>query len=191
MERVMKTYTNHSGGCTGSDMEWETQGRKYGVKSIAYSFGNHIQYGQNQRKLTLDELNEGYKHVKIAAETLNRPLVYLENKPYVKNLISRNWYQVVNSECIFAIGKFISNSRSIVDGGTGWAVQMAIDNKKPVFFYNQPTLKWTRFNYDTFTFEVISDAPILTENFAGIGTREIELSGKGAISSVYKKTFQI
>jgi len=34
----------HSGGCPGADMEWEREGEKYGVKTIAYSFYNHVHY---------------------------------------------------------------------------------------------------------------------------------------------------
>ena len=87
-------YVNHSGGAAGADMEWETQGRKYGVKTNAYSFGNHSQYSKNQCKLTLVELGEGEIHAKKASYSLKRPWKYIENKEYVKNLISRNWFQV-------------------------------------------------------------------------------------------------
>lgn len=42
--------------------------------------------------------------------------------------------QVKNSDAVFAIGHLV---RGIVDGGTGWAVQMAIDDGKPVYVYDQ------------------------------------------------------
>ena len=58
-------YVCHSGGCPGSDMEWEDEGNKYGVKTIAYSFYNHIQDSANQKILTVDELNEGFKNLMI------------------------------------------------------------------------------------------------------------------------------
>ena len=34
------------------------------------------------------------------------------------------------------------------------------------------------------------DTPVLTKNFAGIGTREINDAGKQAIRDVYDKTFE-
>jgi hypothetical protein len=192
------TYTNHSGGCPGSDMEWENQGLKYGVKTIAYSFGNHVQYGRNQCKLTQDQLNEGYEKCKIAAETLKRPWKYIENKPYVKNLLARNWFQVKNADCIYAIGRFVKGSKKmLVDGGTGWAVQMAIDNNKHVRFFEQDEDYWYRYdlrqflrNMEYISFhEPLTSIPTLTENFAGVGTREINENGKRAISDVYKRAF--
>ena len=64
-------YICHSGGCAGADMMWETEGNKYGVKTIAYSFYNHQQDSSNQKILTVEELNEGFKHVMIAAKALN------------------------------------------------------------------------------------------------------------------------
>jgi hypothetical protein len=193
-------YTNHSGGCPGSDMEWEIQGRPYGVKTNAYSFGNHVQYSKNQCKLTAEQLKEGAEQAKKASLTLGRPWKYIENKPYVQNLISRNWYQVKNADCVYAIGKFVKGSTKLVDGGTGWAVQMAIDNKKAIFFYDQPTKEWYTFDYQTNIFvlaresknpmfDIISSAPMLTENFAGIGTREINDDGKKAITNTYRATF--
>src|SRR6185369_10790244 len=96
-------YICHSGGCPGSDMAWETIGEEYGVKTIAYSFEGHTQYGKNRKILTVTELEEGFEAVLKANETLKR---YPQGQPtYVKNLLARNWFQVKNSRAIFAIGK--------------------------------------------------------------------------------------
>lgn len=179
-------YICHSGGCPGSDIVWENEGNKYGVTTIAYSFHNHVQEGKNRKILTVDELNEGFENVKIASVGLKRnPNCQY---PYVKNLISRNWFQVKNSDTIFAIGKFINTK--LVKGGTGWAVQMSIDNKKETFVFNQDNNKWNKYNYVIGEFEVINYIPVLTENFAGIGTREINQNGINAIKEIYKHNFR-
>lgn len=181
----MNKYICHSGGCAGSDMFWEDRGKLYGVKTIAYSFYNHKQYGKHPQVLTVVELNKGFEHVMLANKSLRR---YPQGQPqYIKNLLARNWYQVINSEAVFAIGKF--KTKLIVDGGTGWAVQMGIDTKKPVFFFNQPTNCWNTYAYDTKEFRVMYELPKLTENFAGIGTRELNDNGKKAIIEIYKHTF--
>lgn len=198
-------YTCHSGGAPGSDMMWENEGAKYGVKTVAYSFFNHVQDSKNQKILTLKELEEGFNSVKIAEQSLNRNIdriVY----PYVRNLISRNWFQVKNSEAVFAIGTFMNNKNpKFVNGGTGWAVQMAIDNKKDIYFFNQNETSidyknnffdtddkngWYKYNYEIKKFESINYIPTLTENFAGIGAREINEKGINAIKEVYKYNFR-
>jgi hypothetical protein len=178
-------YTCHSGGCPGSDMAWELVGKEYGVKTIAYSFDDHIQYGENQKILNIDELGEGWLHVVCANEKMKRRPD--KQSQYVKFLLCRNWFQVKNSESVFAIGMFIDNKR--VKGGTGWAVQMAIDNKKPVYVFDQVNKKWNTFNYETEVFDVIDYILKLTENFAGIGTREITNDGLEAIHTIFKKNF--
>lgn len=183
-ELVME-YVCHSGGCPGSDIMWETEGLKYGVKTISYSFWNHNQIGKNRKILTVEELKEGFQHVLKANETLKRRP---ETQPqYVQNLLNRNWFQVKNSEALFAIGKF-ANKR-IVDGGTGWAVQMAIDEGKPVFVFDQKENIWKKFSYDCDEFGQLYVIPKLTVNFAGVGTRDINENGRNAIIEIYKHNF--
>lgn len=178
-------YVCHSGGCSGADITWETEGLKYGVKTISYSFWNHNQNGRNQKILTVEELKEGFQHVLKANETLKRKP---DTQPqYVQNLLNRNWFQVKNSEALFAIGKF-ANKR-IVDGGTGWAVQMAIDEGKPVFVFDQNENVWKKFAYDLNEFGQLYVIPKLTVNFAGVGTRDINENGKKAIIEIYKYNF--
>ena len=78
----------------------------------------------------------------------------------------------------------------LVDGGTGWAVQMAIDTNKGAYFFEQNENSWFLFNRDKMEFEKVDYIPTLTKNFAGIGTREINENGKKAIAAVYKQTFE-
>lgn len=183
-------YINHSGGCPGSDMEWETQSSTYNVRTIAYSFPKHTQYGQNPKVLTESELNEGWEQVKLCEKPLKRPLRNIQYNTYVKYLLCRNWFQVKNSEAIYAIGRFADEEHKLVDGGTGWAVQMAVNNKKPIFFFDQPTISWYEYNYTFGVFQKIFYIPVLTSNFAGIGTRQIDEHGKAAISEILKFNFQ-
>lgn len=196
-------FVNYSGGAVGSDTAWEEIGAKYGVKTKAFSFKGHDTKSPNKIELTEKELNEGWQAVLKANETLKRNISNLS--PYIKNLLSRNWFQVKNAEVVYAIGKF-DKSGYHVDGGTGWAVQMAIDNKKPVIFFDQENVKdkttadWYAWDYQEGGFMPldeahgydkyrIDDTPILVQNFAGIGTRELTPEGRQAIETVYQKTF--
>jgi len=183
----MNEYTCHSGGCPGSDITWERECDKYEIYTIAYSFYNHKHDSNNPKVLTVEELNEGWQAVLAAEKTLKRNVgrvIY----PYVKNLLCRNWFQVKNSDAVFAIGKFVN--RKIVSGGTGWAVQMAIDNKKDVFLFDQKENVWNKFNYETMEFNEIDYIPTLTKNFAGVGTREINGHGINAIKKILEFNFK-
>ena len=184
------SYTCHSGGCAGADMMWENEGNKYGVTTIPYSFSGHVQDSPNPHILTPTELLEGWDNVLIAEQTLNRKVETITYNPYVRNLLCRNWFQVKNSTVIFAVGIFINKRRIEVSGGTGWAVQMAKDNNKPIFIFNQENNAWFVWSYQHNKFLQYFDKPVLVENFAGIGTRGLNQYGSKAIADIYKNTFQ-
>lgn len=181
-------YLIHSGGSDGADLAWEEEGLKYGVESVAYSFRNHQHKSKFGKILTPDELAEGWEACKVATKTLKRPLDRIEY-PYIKNLISRNWYQVKNSDSIFAIGTFANTKRTLVNGGTGWAVQMGIDNNKLVYLFDQKTNEWYVYSPLSKKFLQLYDLPKFTENFAGIGSRAITKDGINAIKQICKFNF--
>lgn len=174
----------HSGGCSGSDMEWENQNDKYDIKTISYSFPGHIQEGKYPKVLTPYELEEGWQQVLLCEKPIKRPLYKIKYIPYVKNLLCRNWFQVKHSEAIYAIGSLVEGSDELVDGGTGWAVQMAINVHKPVWLFEQNLNTWMCYYQVANKFVEVNSIPYLTENFAGIGTRKINDNGKKAIKEI-------
>ena len=92
--------------------------------------------------------------------------------------------QVQNSDAIFAVGHL---KNSVVEGSIGQTVQMAINDNKPVYVYDQVRKQW--FSNINGQWQVFSGIPKLTKNFAGIGTRELNQDGKDAIKQVYENTF--
>jgi hypothetical protein len=166
-------------------MEWERIGETYGVETIAYSFPNHVQKGKNPKILTVAELNEGWEHVLIADRTLKKNVEGLSST-YTRSLLCRNWFQVKNADAVFAIGRFDTFAK--VSGGTGWAVQMAVDNHKPVYVFEQDICLWSIFNYTDGLFAPLFAPLKLTVNFAGIGTRDINYEGREAIHQIYEES---
>ena len=77
----------------------------------------------------------------------------------------------------------------MVDGGTGYAVQMAINNQKEVYVFDQIRDKWFRWSYSSLSYVECQCPKITYQDFAGIGTREIKQNGIQAIRDVYNKTF--
>lgn len=184
-------FTCHSGGCEGSDMAWELIGKEYGVRTLSYSFYNHVCHGENPIVLTLDELKEGFEQAKLCESILHRPLTKIIDNNYVKNLISRNWFQVKNSDKVLAVGTFqnYTDVPTVVDGGTGWAIQMAINRGHiPIYVFEQTHGVWYRWD-ETF-FVPVDYTPTITRNFAGIGTRKLSEYDMLAISNVYEKSFE-
>ena len=187
----------HSGGAAGSDTYWEEIGEKYNVKTNAYSYKTKYHSTKNKVEISDSDYDEGVKEITKANKTLNRFGIH----KYM-NLLARNWAQVKYSDEVFAIGTIVkSGSKNekgyynkskfdVVDGGTGYAVGMAINNNKPVYVFDQIQDKWFRWSYTSLKFvEMKKEVMITSQNFAGIGTREIKPNAIKAIKDVYKKTF--
>ena len=189
--------TCHSGGAEGSDTYWEKLGQEFGVKTKAYSYKTKYHQSTNKVEISDNDYQEGIIEVTKANTILGR---YGISK--FMNLLARNWAQVKYSRQIFAIGKIVNpgekgsrgyQSKSkfqTVDGGTGYAIQMGINNKRDIYVFDQSKLKWFRWSYTTLSFIELKETPsITTEDFAGIGTRQINENGVSAIREVYNKTF--
>lgn len=191
-----KTVYMNSGGAKGSDTVWERESLKYGIKVRAFTYKTPYHLSTNRVEISDVDFNEGVDRIKIANRRLKRRL-----NPKYLNLLSRNWAQVKNSEEIYAIGWVIKpggvdrqgyinkSNYEVVSGGTGWAVQMAIDSGKVVYVFHQDECVWFKWSPIIEKFKPV-DCPIISVNsFAGIGTREINNSGEVAIIDILKNSF--
>lgn len=187
----------HSGGAKGSDTTWEKIGEEFGVKTKAYSYKTKNHLSPNKVEISEEDYKEGVCEVNRANKWLNRYGIH----KYM-NLLARNWAQVKYSNQIFAIstiikpgdkntkGYYNKSKYDIVDGGTGYAVVMGINNQREVFVFDQVRDKWFRWSYSSVSFIEMNDVPkIEFQNFAGIGTRDLQPNGLKAIRDVYEKTF--
>lgn len=195
-ELDLTKITCHSGGAIGADSLFETIGSNFGVRTFAYSYKTKYHNSPNKVEITEEDFQEGINKVNLANKTLNRWGIHRYT-----HLLARNWVQVKYSRQTIAIGTILNpgeknqkgyrcNSKTqSVDGGTGYACQMSIDNYRPVWVFDQLKNEWFRWSYSSDSF-IKSDCPkILVQDFAGIGTRQINSAGIAAIEEVYKKTF--
>ncbi len=187
----------HSGGAVGADTVFENKCIERGIKVRAYSYKTKYHESSNKVEISDDDYNEGVNEINRANKVLGRFGIH----KYM-NLLARNWSQVKYSNQIFAIGNIIPPSSKdkkgyynkskydIVSGGTGYAVQMGINNEKEVYVFDQDKLKWFRWSYNSLRFVELKVTPKITdENFAGIGTREINSDGVKAIEDLFNNTF--
>lgn len=195
---VLSGYTLLSGGAKGADTEWGAMGAQYGVRVRHFYHGRKTPTGNEVISRELFE--EGVERVRTANLSLHRKI---EGQPdWMWDLIARDWAQVKYADCIYAVSSLDENGRLIfrngtgytpVKGGTGWAVQMAMDTGKPVYLFDQTTLTWLRYtgpDENRFGWTPLDRAPVLTENFAGIGSRELTEAGKQAIKDAYYATMK-
>lgn len=176
---------------------FETIGENYDVKTKAYSYKTAYHTTDNKVEISDQDYEEGVKEITKANRVLSRYGIHK-----FMNLLARNWPQVKYSNEIFAIGTIVEPGKKgskgfynksefqVVDGGTGYAVQMAINNSKFVYVFDQDKDKWFRWSYTSLKFiELTEPLKISYENFSGVGTREIKPNGINAIKELYKLTF--
>ena len=204
---VIEDFTGHSGGAEGADEAWHMIGQQYGItKFNHYLYGDQLgsaklrMNGIMPTKISKEMLIQGYLKYIRANRKLRRKELKLTNEKSYKP--ARNWYQVKHSGAVYAIGTILKpgeaytsrgsrwtnqSIRESVSGGTGYAVQMAIDAGRTVYVFDQNKKMWFEWSGTQKRFLPIS-TPILTPNFAAIGTREINPDGIQAIRDVYEKT---
>lgn len=195
-------FTMTSGGAIGSDYYFGQIASKYNVVQRHFYHGQRSEtnapYGNEE--ISQSDYKEGsIKVAKAAARNFGYQYATMKDDRLV-----RNWAQVKYADAIFAVGeianvgdKLFPNQKNdtrvaispSVKGGTGYAVGMAINENKPVFVFDQNKNKWFKYDYSTNNFVETSDV-VLTPNFAGIGTREINENGKQAIEELFKNTFE-
>jgi len=179
-----------SGGAKGADSVWGLAALELGHQVVHYSFVGHKPgTRENIRILNDTELKEADVYLQKAAIFLKRKLPY--KKPWIMNLLRRNWYQVRDTNKVYAVSGLspFSKSRSGVDGGTAWAIEMALNLKvSEIFVFDQKQNHWNQWNYlpdGHGKWIYIEFPPKPTGKWTGIGSRDLSDKGFEAIVSVF------
>lgn len=170
--KSMEELTNHSGGAYGADSLWDMVGREFNVTNHKhYRASDNINLSVPLKKAKIQATVLTKEEINNARNEVNKLL----NKNYQDNLQgnlqARNYYQVSNADAVYAIAK-LSPSKQSVTGGTNTAIQLGIIMGKPVYVWDVSTYQWYVFDINDNKF-THSDVPILTANFAGVGTRQV------------------
>ena len=198
----LKGFTLHSGGAIGADFAWGNIGASYGISGKHYFDATDARESKkppySNTPITDEDRTLGERKAFYAGKTMGR--LSSRAQKVADPLLIRDWNQVKNSDMVVAIAqkfdmpgdKFSNKSDDErvalvpqVSGGTGWAVQMAISEGKPVFVFNQADGNWYMNFMGVWKY---AEAPVLSNNFAGIGTRGINAAGEAAIRECYEKT---
>lgn len=194
-------YTLHSGGALGSDTVWDKIGENYGLKKTRHYYKDS-KTPLGNFEISNEDIEEGrYKSAQAAKRNYGYSHATMKSP-----LLIRNYSQVKHADAVFAIGTIAQIGENMfphqelkegekprlainptVTGGTSYAVSMAINENKPVYVFDQLKEKWYQWDNNENNF-IETETPILTPNFAGIGTGQINEAGKKAIEDVYKKT---
>ena len=171
-----------SGGADGADVQWGMCAGLAGHNVIHWSFIGHRTKAPEIEVVRLNEeqLTQATAAVKRAAKALSK---HPPSSPFSRNLIHRNYYQIAWTERLYAVATLKDN---IVQGGTGWAVQMFLDRaiddatfEPEAYVFCQETNEWYEMVDGYWT--IIEAPPIPHGIWAGIGSRDLTTPGKESI----------
>lgn len=180
-ENKPEEFVNHSGGAYGGDTFWDLVGREFGVIQ-------HRHYREKANTTLSKQLKAaGVQATVLTEEQMEAARDEVEKllgKRYPNttegNLQVRNYYQVANSDSVFAVAT-LNKKGDAVTGGTNTAVQLGIKLNKPVYVWDLGTDSWYVYEVATekedgveYKLFVPTSTPTLTKNFAGVGSRDIE-----------------
>lgn len=171
-----------SGGAKGADLLWGQMARNAGHAVIHWSFAKHKTRASDEEIYILNEteLEEADEFLEEANKILKRKLPY--SKPWIINLLRRNYYQVKWSRSIYGVGYFLSDGE--ISGGTAWAFALAkILKIEDMYFFDQELENWFLLNE---IWRACKEIPKPTGQWTGIGTRNLNESGKLAIKSIFR-----
>jgi len=89
---------------------------------------------------TVEVLTLANAHLHQAAEKLGKRM---PSHFYTLQLLQRNYQIARKAHTIYAFGT-LDQDKKRVKKGTGWTVQLAMDQGKPVYLFNIPSQSWYR-----------------------------------------------
>jgi hypothetical protein len=198
-----KDYANYSGGqlngsiTEGGDTAWHEIGKEFGVENHTFYKPQDYNALDANTKAMLDA------QYKVVVNFLGRGLI--ASSTIAGQLVRRDMMQANSADAIFGVTELIApgvkgkkgyvNRKNYIvpEGGTAYAVARGVISKKPTYVFNQSSaygveIGWYKADSVAQNFVKI-DTPVLTKNYAGVGTRELNEIGVQAIRDVYEKTF--
>jgi hypothetical protein len=177
-EQKLKDFELYSGGANGADTFFGIIGKEYGIeKQYHYRASEDEDYSHLLK-------NAGIEATYLSDEDINECYAAIDKlfkkkhpRNHINDLKARNYFQALDSDGVFAIGK-LNESKDGVSSGTNVAIQFGIKQKKPVYVYDYMLKKWFVYSRVEKIFVEYGDVPLLTQYFAGVGIRACQESAK-------------
>ncbi len=176
-------FTLLSGGAQGAEEIFGRCAQERNLTERNFSFaGRQVARTRGLVELTDEELALGDVSWTYLVHRLKRELNSSET---MKKVLQTIWHQVNPAGEVFCVGEVLQGGT--VKGGTGWAVELAKQQKKPIWVFDQPSSCWYEWFGDDWR---ACDPPLITQyRFCGTGTRNVTDAGIKAIEELFQRSF--
>jgi len=178
-------YTLLSGGAEGAESLFGACAEHHGLQELNFSFaGRQPHRTRGLVELSQDELSQGEVSRGYIERNLGRKF---PNTPNFQALIQTIWHQVATAGEVFIVGLLLPDGS--VNGGTGWAAELAKHFHKPVHLFDQERRQWL--DWDGRAWKPVAPPRIGHARFTGTGTRYLNQAGREAIEQLFTRTFDL
>jgi len=188
----------YTGGAKGTDELVEQMAKPFGMQVEVLVPPNHprVQYVTPS---TVEVLMLANPHLHQAAQKLGKRM---PSHFYTLQLLQRNYQIAQKAHTMYAFGTLEKDGKR-VKGGTGWTVQLALDQGKQVYLFDIPSQTWYRsehyyqVNNDEST-SLVTDSqfipwgpkgPTHHQSSAVVGSRDLDNKTREAIQALFNRTF--
>lgn len=176
----------NSGGADGADLHFGEMAIRAGHELRHFTFEGH-RSANNEHALVLTqrELVLADPFLKKANKTLQR--TFPTASEHTNSLLRRNYWQISDTQAVYAVAPLVSQQ---VQGGTAWAIQMAMDmGLEMIYLFDTLTSHWYRYKQFPGHWEKVYFVypPDEWDIYTGIGSRPKNLTTAAylAIEEVY------
>jgi len=172
----------YTGGATGTDDLVERMAKQFGMQVEVLVPPNHPR-AQFITPSTVEVLMLANPHLHQAAQKLGKRM---PSHFYMLQLLQRNYQIAKKAHTIYAFG-ILEKDGKRVKGGTGWTVQLVMDQGKQVYLFDIPSQSWYGSDHyykvdDNATTPVAGSqfvpwgpkGPTLHQSSAVVGSRELD-----------------
>ena len=175
-----------SGGAQGAEAEFGAAAERLGIEEVTFSFAGHKPVRtRGLRVLNHEELHAGEVSLAYVARLMNRRY---PDTPTFRKILQSIWYQVNNGQEVYVVGSIEPDKT--VRGGTGWGAEFAKLCNKPLFVFDQRQNSWFGWDENDWRARSGAELPVIQHvHITGTGTRFLEDNGRGAIHSLFDRSF--
>ena len=195
--QVGRGHVVYTGGAKGTDELVEQMAKQFGMQVKVLVPPNHPR-AHFITPSTLEVLMLANPHLHQAAQKLGKRM---PSHFYTLQLLQRN-YQIANkAHTIYAFG-ILEKDGKRVKGGTGWTVQLAMDQGKQVYLFDIPSQSWYRsdhyYQVDDNAITLVAGSqfvpwgpkgPTLHQSSAVVGSRDLDSKTQAEIQALFNRTF--
>ena len=187
----------YTGGAKGTDELVERKAKQFGMQVEVLVPPNHPR-AQFITPSTVEVLMLANPHLHQAAHTLGKRMT---SHFYTLQLLQRNYQIAKKAHTIYAFG-ILEKDGKRVKGGTGWTVQLAMDQGKQVYLFDIPSQSWYRsdhyYQVDGESTTLVAGSqfvpwgpkgPTLHQSSAVVGSRELDDKTRAEIQALFNRTF--